>query len=99
MYGDRAVQPEFILKLAEAEFAAFLGGAEAGIGRREFHVCGAAWIGNLMSREWPGHNYPAFFRAITILTITQLVSNEPSHGFREARKGEKNEVALSFISV
>jgi hypothetical protein len=76
LVGDSVVQAEAIVTLAEAEFAAFLHGAEVGIGCGNQQAHGTAWIEMLISSEWPGHNYQNFFRTVTILTIIQLASRE-----------------------
>lgn len=99
MVGDAMAHTEAIVKLAHAELAAFLRGTEAGIGQGDQQERGNTWIETLISRDWTEHNYPGFFRAVTILTILQLVSDEQPRTPREARKGEKHDVGQPLISV
>lgn len=99
MVGDAMAQAEAIQKLAQAELAAFLRGTEAGIGQADQQERGTAWIETLISRDWPEHNYPGFFRAITILTILQLVSDKQPCTPRKPGKGEKHDVGQPLISA
>ncbi len=99
MVGNAMAHTEAIVKLAHAELAAFLRGTEAGIGQGDQQERGNEWIETLISRDWPERNYQGFFRAVTILTMLQLVSDEPRRTPRKATKGEKHDVGQPLISV
>ncbi|MBW4028076.1 MAG: hypothetical protein HIU93_11815 [Acidobacteria bacterium] len=99
MVGASTPQPERIVQLALAELSAFLRGAEAGIGPGDLQSRAAVWIETLEGHSWPRDNYPAFFRAVTILTIVAIVSFELELDPQVGRKGGDDDPAAAFISV
>lgn len=65
-------QAESVLKLAEAELAAFLQSAHATLGCRCPLRVGSEWIEIMLSLEWPCSDFERFFRVVTILTTIRL---------------------------
>lgn len=105
MSGESA-QAESILKLAEAELAAFLEGARATLGCTCPFLTGTTWIETMLYLKWPDSNYETFFRAVTIMTAARIASQRS--GPNEKRlptiqrgplQGENDEHERSLISV
>jgi hypothetical protein len=105
MSGDGLAQGKAIVQLAEAELAAFLRGTHAALGCGDSLTSGALWIDTMTSLDWPATNHKSFFRAVTILSIVQLVSIhvpdrervQPTSSRTNAKKGAQ--VAIGIPST
>jgi hypothetical protein len=79
--ADTEVTPATsVLKLAEAELAAFLASLPFAPGSRDAVRSGDAWIDTMMALDWPERNHAGFFRFVSILTLACLTSHPASSG-------------------